>query len=182
MKKKAEDNGDEAIGEKEALEMMGTLDSSLPAFLELAWAVNKRDIQQTIAASCKMLFDSADVTKEIRIKRAEAVKILGREMLAAGKRVMSETRNRSLREGADSIKARIAVAAMTTMAKAQGQEVNAEDHEEMIKEAKRQMSMESAGSGEDPKQAGTDVSGEKKPSEGEVGGATPSATEGEESK
>jgi hypothetical protein len=156
MQKRAAEEGRE-LGEQDAMEMQGALDHSLPAFLEVAWALNKTDIKKTIAASCKKLFDSADVPKEMRIKRAEAVKILGRELLAAGKRAAASTP--TTREGADSIKARVAVAATTMMAKAQGQEVNEEDHEELIREAKKQMSMESAGTTTSEQQLGEDDNG-----------------------
>jgi hypothetical protein len=40
---------------------------------------------------------------------------------------------------AQDIKARLSVAAMTTMAKAQGQEVSLDDQEEMIQQTKRMM-------------------------------------------
>ena len=67
----------------------------------------------------------------MRLKRAEGILILGREFYAAGK-------------GGDGVKdinsedtkVRATVAAMTTMAKDQGQEVTEADQEEMIKHAK----------------------------------------------
>jgi len=40
---------------------------------------------------------------------------------------------------AEDIKARVAVATMATMAKAQGQEMTTEDQEQMMKQAKEQM-------------------------------------------
>ena len=40
---------------------------------------------------------------------------------------------------ADDIKAQLSVAAMATMAKAQGQEMTKEDQEEMMRQAKQQM-------------------------------------------
>ena len=51
---------------------------------------------------------------------------------------------------ADDAMARVAVASMTTMAKAQGQEVTDEDQEQMLKQAKMEMS----GSGGADKQDG----------------------------
>jgi len=43
---------------------------------------------------------------------------------------------------AEDIKARVAVATMATMAKAQGQEMDESDHEEMMKQAAKMMSGE----------------------------------------
>lgn len=135
LKQKAAEQGQE-IGEVEAQQVMGSLSDSLPTFLELAWAVNKTDIQKTLEHACKKLLISADVPRAVRIRRAEALKILGRELLTAGKKASVK------KEDAEDIKARVAVATMTTMAKAQGQEVNEEDHEEMIEQARVQMQMQ----------------------------------------
>lgn len=132
LKKQAAEQGQE-MGEKEAQEVMGSLSNSLPTFLEFAWAVNKTDIQKTIQMSCKKLFVSADVPRSVRIRRAEAVRILGQEFLKVGKKVSVG------KEDTDDIKARFAVATMTTMAKAQGQEVDDQDQEEMIEQTKKQM-------------------------------------------
>ena len=64
---------------------------------------------------------------------------------------------------ADDIKAQMSVAAMTTMAKAQGQELTKEDQDEMLKQAKAQMAggvdlfgaAGAAGSGDAGEQGGT---------------------------
>jgi hypothetical protein len=90
---------------------------------------NKRDIQETIKVACKKLFSDASVPIEGRVERAQAVKILGREF----QRVASKAASKF---DAEDIKARMSVAAMTTMAKAQGQEVSVDDQEELIKQAK----------------------------------------------
>ena len=139
LQKKAEEG--EELGESEALAMMGTLNDSLPAFLECAWAINKRDIQSTLKEVCSKLFADASVPKDMRIKRAEGVQILGREFSMAGKRASVMAKSKDQFE-ADEIKARVAVATMTTMARAQGQEMTEEDQEELIEQAKKQMSME----------------------------------------
>ena len=115
--------------------MAETIDGSLPAFLNFAWVINKRDIKSTIAKSCYKLFNDAGVPLESRIERAKAVRILGREFQAVGRKHQKVDHHSS----AD-IKARVAVATMTTMAKAQGQEVTEEDQQNMMKQAKEQMS------------------------------------------
>jgi curved DNA-binding protein CbpA len=126
------------IGEQDAQQLEQAMNGTLPAFLELAWAVNKRDIQSTLKAVCKKLFDDAGVPKEFRLERAQAVKILGREFQVVGKQAMVMSRSMNHFDAED-IKARLAVATMTTMAKAQGQEVTEEDQELMVKQAKMEM-------------------------------------------
>lgn len=127
-------NMSEGMDEAKEVEIVDSLEHSLPAFLELAWAINKRDIQGTLKEVCKKLFDDASVPKATRLKRAEAVRVLGREFYQIGQ--MAAKMIPSTGFEAEDIKARLSVAAMTTMAKAQGQEVSADDQEEMIKQAK----------------------------------------------
>ena len=134
---KSMEEGQEMDPEQQAV-MTETMEKSLPAILELAWAINVRDITKTLKASCAKLFADATVKMEGRLKRAEAVHILGREFHAIGK-ISGRTNHTKI--DTEDIKARAAVAAMTTMAKAQGQEVSEADTEEMIKQAKT-MSME----------------------------------------
>lgn len=135
------------VDQKKAEEMSKTVEDSLPAFLELAWAINKRDIQKTLKTVCRKVFNDASVPKEDRLKRAEAVRVLGREFQSIGTMV---AKNESSSFETEDIKARMNVAAMTTMAKAQGQEVTEEDQEELIKQAK-QMSAETKASAGRPK-------------------------------
>lgn len=117
---------------KEATER---IEASLPVFLELAWAINTQDITRTLKAVCRRLFaDGAEIIPlEIRVKRAEGLKILGREFSAMGKLAMkTSVKNVDAQE----IRTRAEVAAMTTLAKAQGQEVSDEDAEQMIKQSR----------------------------------------------
>lgn len=108
-------------------------EESLPAILELAWAINVRDISRTLKHVCKKLFVDAGVPMDVRMKRAEAVKILGREFYAIGK-ASSGTKVKHI--DPQDIKARAEVAAMKTMAKAQGQELSEYDTEELIQQHK----------------------------------------------
>ena len=119
-------------------ETMEKLEDTLPAILELAWAFNVRDINRTLKKVCHKLFYDASVEKEIRWKRAEAVRILGREFFAIGK-ASEITRNLSENGGdKDEIKLRAEIAAMTTLAKAQGQEISEKEAEFLIRQ-QRQM-------------------------------------------
>lgn len=116
------------------------LEDSLPAILELAWAINVRDISRTLKKACLKLFTDAGVEMEERHKRAQAVKVLGKIFYDLGQ----EHRGEDMESGNDkeSIKARAEIAVMTTMAKAQGQEVTEEDTEELIKQAKVNAAMQ----------------------------------------
>lgn len=139
MKKKMEE-GREQIDASKAAEMAEALDDTLPAVLDFTWAVNKKDIQSTLKSVCKKLFDDATANKLGRIKRAEAIRIFGQEFLSMGK-ITRKTKPSKGQFDADDIKARVEVAARTTMAKAQGQELSEDDHEEAIRLAK-QMSLD----------------------------------------
>lgn len=121
----------------QAKETMKKLEDTLPTILELAWAINVRDITKTLKEICHKLFNDASVEIDIRIKRAEAVKLLGREFYAIGN--VSETMRDVTKDGdsTEEIKLRAEIAAMTTLAKAQGQEISEEDAEYMIRQQRR---------------------------------------------
>ena len=109
------------------------IEETIPALLELAWAINIRDISRTLKHSCKKLFVDADVPMSDRTLRAEAVLAIGSEFHAIGK---ARGGGDGGEGDADDIRARAEVAVMTTMAKAQGQEVSSDDTEEMIRQAR----------------------------------------------
>jgi len=141
--------GEESIDADAEQKLSETFDASLPAFLNFTWAINKRDIQQTLQAACPKVFQDASVNdnpncimsvRATQLQRAEAMEIIGREFFTIGKLHEQEAQAGGKKDGghfnAEDIKARVAVATMTTMAKAQGQEVTEEDQEQMIQQAK----------------------------------------------
>jgi curved DNA-binding protein CbpA len=135
MQQRAVSSGQEIGDNIEAQQQMAaTLEGTLPAFLELAWAVNKRDIQQTLKAVCKKVFDDASVPKASRLDRAQAVRILGREFQKVGKQ--AHKKKGDVETSVEDIQARMAVASMATMAKAQGQDITEEDQAEMMRQVK----------------------------------------------
>jgi hypothetical protein len=69
---------------------------------------------------------------EHRLKRAEGVRLLGREFHSLGKVASRTTGSVDAQE----IRRRAEVAAMTTLAHAQGQEVSKADAEEMLRQAR----------------------------------------------
>lgn len=143
--KTEEGGGDSSMDEEQAKIAAQKLEETIPALLELAWAINIRDISRTLKHACKKLFTDAEVPMSIRIQRAEAIRLIGDEFYSIGKARGGETY--SVKDSAD-IKSRAEVAVMATMAKAQGQEVSEDDTEEMIKQAKT-MRADMATGGED---------------------------------
>ncbi|CAB9520117.1 protein DnaJ [Seminavis robusta] len=152
--KKADDTIDPEAAEK----LSETVDATLPAILNFTWAINKRDIQQTLREACPKVFqdaspdanpNAAQSVKQTQLQRAQAMEVLGREFYTVGK-LAEQIAVKAGKEGGDfnaeDIKARVTVATMTTMAKAQGQEVTEADQEEMIQQAKQM----SAGGGPPP--------------------------------
>jgi len=129
----APEKTEDGMDEEQAKVAAQKMEETIPALLELAWVINIRDISRTLKNTCKKLFTDAEVPLATRIKRAEAVHILGQEFHVIGKSRGGE--KYCVKDTAD-IKARAEVAVMTTMAKAQGQEVSEDDTEEMIKQAK----------------------------------------------
>lgn len=122
---------------QQAKETMEKLEDTLPAILELAWAINVRDITRTLKEVCYRLFHDSDVTPEIRKQRAIAIQIMGNEFFSMGK-ISESTRTinnpEESGENKEEIKLRAEIAAMTTLAKAQGQEVSEKDAEYMIRQ------------------------------------------------
>ncbi|KAL7456145.1 hypothetical protein ACHAWC_009495 [Mediolabrus comicus] len=127
------DGDDNEMDVEQAKMAAQKLEETIPALLELAWAINIRDISRTLKSACKKLFSDAEVPLETRIRRAEAVRLLGSEFYTIGKECGGEKYD--VKDTTD-IKARAEVAVMTTMAKAQGQEVSEDDTEDLIRRAK----------------------------------------------
>jgi len=130
-------NGKASMDAEQQAQAAATLEESLPSILELAWAINVRDISRTLKRVCRKLLSDATVSMEVREKRAAAVIILGTEFYKVG---CASAGNTSSHTDTKEIKARAEVAVMTTMAKAQGQEVSEEDTEALIKQAKKMTS------------------------------------------
>lgn len=157
-----EKNFDAENLDPEAAEKLSeTFDASLPAFLNFTWAINKRDIQQTLREAAPKVFQDASIdhegvsVKETQLRRAQAMEIFGREFLTVGKaREQLAIQTKKDDFNAEDIKARVAVATMTMAATAQGQEVTEADQEEMIKQAKM-MEMPGAGKGGEDEGEGT---------------------------
>jgi len=138
---------EEMSGEKMKMNeeiMQQSLDHTLPHILEFAWAINRRDIQKTLKEICYKLFHDSSVSKEKRIERAQAIKLMGSTFHEIGKLAAKALKKSGGKKSdkAEDIKARVAVATMATMAKAQGQEMDESDHEEMMKQAAKMMSGE----------------------------------------
>lgn len=123
---------------QQAKDTMEQLEDTLPAILELAWAINVRDITRTLKEVCFKLFHDTAVEPAARQKRAIAIQIMGREFLSIG-HISESTKGMTSPEheegiSKEEIKLRAEIAAMTTLAKAQGQEISEKDAEYMIKQ------------------------------------------------
>lgn len=136
--------GPTPMDSSQARETMKKLEDTLPAILELAWAINVRDITKTLKQVCHKLFHDAGVDYEARLKRAEAVRIFGREFYAIGRvsETMRDVNNTS--DDGEEIKLRAEIAAMTTLAKAQGQEISEADAEYMIRQQRKMKEQQQA--------------------------------------
>ena len=53
----------------------------LPVILEMAWAYNELDIAHTVHGACWRIFLDSDVTSHERLRRAEAIQIMGKEFV-----------------------------------------------------------------------------------------------------
>ena len=126
----------------QAKETMKKLEDTLPTILELAWAINVRDITNTLKDVCHKLFNDASVDIDTRLKRAEAIKILGREFHAIGNACGNIKDVTDNKDNTEEIKLRAEIAAMTTLAKAQGQEISEEDAEYMIRQQRKMKEFE----------------------------------------
>lgn len=135
------DAADVSSGNMDMKTMPGAKDieDSIPVFLDLAWVVNVKDITKTLKNACTKLFSDAAVDVPTRVKRAEAVHILAKEFFNVGKKA-----GKNQEDSVEDIRARAEVAVMTTMAKAQGQEIREGDAEEMVKQAKEMHAQQQA--------------------------------------
>ncbi len=92
---------------------MACLSNTMPLILEMAWTINYLDITTALSGACKKLFYDALVSsKEERLRRAQAVHILGTQFylvgLKAGKDVVpssvDEIKDRASTAFAESVK------------------------------------------------------------------------------
>ena len=133
------------LNSEQTKETMEKLQHTLPVFLELAWAINTRDISKTLQQVCFKLFHDSSVTSEERVQRAHAIRILGREFYAIGKATQdlltttatdSTTKAKATDQDIEDIKTRAEVGAIMTLAKAQGQDITEQDAKFLIQQQK----------------------------------------------
>ncbi len=91
------------------------LSKTIPAVLELAWAINYVDITNTLHGACEKLFRDADLSSwEERLRRAEAVQILGMQFNLVGLEVTAGG-NATMAGSAEDIKSRANAAFMESL-------------------------------------------------------------------
>lgn len=99
------------------------LSGTIPTVLEMAWAINFVDISNALYGACGRLFHDADVaSREERLRRAEAVHILGSQFYLVGLEAMGG--NTTLGGDVDDIKARANAALMESLKKGMEDEMN----------------------------------------------------------
>jgi curved DNA-binding protein CbpA len=87
------------------------VEEALPVILEMAWAYNEQDIAHTLNGACWRIFLDNGATFDERLKRAEALQILGEEFARLGTSVSkANTCNDNTPAEANEIKARLEVA------------------------------------------------------------------------
>mmetsp|Transcript_11319 Transcript_11319/g.24886 ORF Transcript_11319/g.24886 Transcript_11319/m.24886 type:complete len:642 (-) Transcript_11319:64-1989(-) len=92
------------------------LSQTIPTILDMAWTINYVDISNTLYGACNKLFHDADVSSwEERLRRAEAVHILGSQFYLVGLEVTGG--NTTLAGDADDIKAQANAAFMESLKK-----------------------------------------------------------------
>jgi len=119
---------------------------SLPAILEMAWAVNVKDIGTTLHFACQKLFsDSGSAARptidiEERLRRAEAISILGKQFQSVGRAHANVNSHDDMECAVNEMKTRVEVAIEATVMKAQGHDDVARHAEKKIKRKARQAS------------------------------------------
>ena len=64
----------EQVDAEQAMLAAAKIEDSLPTILDLAWAINNRDISRTLKRACKKVFSDAGVDMEKRLERASAIR------------------------------------------------------------------------------------------------------------
>lgn len=114
------------IHDKELLK--DNLSNTIPTVLEMAWAINYVDISNALHGACSRLFSDADVPSwDVRLRRAEAIRILGTQFYLVGMEATSafdgrrggddNGTTRSAGGSVDDIKARASAAFMESLKK-----------------------------------------------------------------
>jgi len=109
------------------------------------------DVRTTLKHACKKVFADASASMEQRLKRAQAIRVIGSQFMSIGKAV-GETKNEEdvTAEWIDSMEARAKAAIFITMTKDKGREVTEDDAEESMRQyaqmaAARDASTDNAG-------------------------------------
>mmetsp|Transcript_9416 Transcript_9416/g.17097 ORF Transcript_9416/g.17097 Transcript_9416/m.17097 type:complete len:613 (-) Transcript_9416:1759-3597(-) len=113
------------------------LQEMLPLILEMMWAYNEQDIASTIRGACFRMFADSDVSKEERLKRAQAMKLMGDEFVRLAISVSNAKTCDDIPAEANEIMARVKVAFNLAQQKAHGNDMASDSSEEMIRRAKR---------------------------------------------
>ena len=94
------------------------LSNTIPTILEMAWRMNYVDISNTLHGACTKLFQDADVSSwENRLRRAEAIHILGHQFTIVGMEASGDKKDGNNGTTSDDIKARASAAFVESLNK-----------------------------------------------------------------
>lgn len=99
---------------------MTCLTNTMPLILEMAWKINYLDITTTLSGACSKLFHDANVSSQAeRLRRAQAVHILGTQFYLVGLKMAG---NVTLPDSVDEIKDRASAAFTESVKRRNSQE------------------------------------------------------------
>ncbi|CAE7735730.1 unnamed protein product [Symbiodinium microadriaticum] len=78
------DAGDAAVPEEQAQEVEAAMEDALPSFLQTAWSYVVRDIDKTVRDVGRKFLQDKSVPWQIRIRRAQALQLLGQVFVSEG--------------------------------------------------------------------------------------------------
>jgi len=78
------DAGDASVPEEQAHEVEAAMEDALPSFLQTAWSYVVRDIDKTVRDVGRKFLQDKSVPWQIRIRRAQALQLLGQVFVSEG--------------------------------------------------------------------------------------------------
>merc|ERR1712194_526693 len=101
VEKKNAKETDEQVKHAEMVKASTALEeTALPAFIRLAWLICARDLELTVKAVSKFLLKDVPVPWILRIRRAQALLMLGQTFVAAAETADKTAMGRELLESA----------------------------------------------------------------------------------
>ncbi|CAE7234085.1 fliI [Symbiodinium natans] len=97
----ATDSGDAAVPEEQVQEVEAAMEDALPTFLKAAWSYVVRDIDKTVREVGRKFLQDKSVPWQIRIRRAQALQLLGQVFVSEGATAMKAANSATPEPGAN---------------------------------------------------------------------------------